>query len=146
MSAESSSSSGRVGRSARLLAQAAQTTDHAVRRRLLEETVLRNTSMARSIAARYRRRGISQDSLEQVAHLALTRAAVEFDPSLDPDFLAYAAATIRGDIQRWLRDLGWPGSPRTRMPDPGPGVLAGEPRPTSAARATQLPQELTPAR
>ena len=110
MSATIMSNGGRVSRSARLLAQAAQTTDHVVRRCLVDETIRRNTGLARSIAARYRRRGIPQETLEQVAHLALTRAASEFDPNLDPDFLAHAAATIHGDIRRWLRDLGWPAS------------------------------------
>jgi RNA polymerase sigma-B factor len=59
------------------------------------------------VAARYRRRGIPDEDLEQVACLALVRAARRFDPARGHDFLSYAVPCIRGEIRRYFRDQGW---------------------------------------
>ncbi len=77
------------------------------RDRLIEEVVLANTGAARSIAQRYARRGVPLEDLEQVAYLALIRAARKFDGTRAEDFLVYAVPTIRGEIRRWFRDQGW---------------------------------------
>jgi len=53
-----------------------------------------------------------RDDLEQVARIALIHAADRFDPSLDRPFVAYARATIIGELKRHLRDATWP----MRMP------------------------------
>ena len=76
------------------------------RARLLAEVVL-NMGVAQAIASRYRRRGVADDDLQQVAYLALTKAARKFNPDAGHDFLSYAVPTIRGELRRYFRDSGW---------------------------------------
>lgn len=71
--------------------------------------------LARSLAARYRNRGIDLDDLTQAANLALTKAARGFDPRTGTSFLAYAVPTIRGEIRRYFRDCGWAVRPTRRI-------------------------------
>ena len=71
-----------------------------------DELVRRHSSLARSMAARYRGKGIDEEDLLQVANFALLKAIQRYDPatgSLRP----YAAATISGELKRLLRDKGW---------------------------------------
>jgi RNA polymerase sigma-B factor len=79
----------------------------AERARLVEEVILANTGVARSMAQRYARRGVPVQDLEQVAYLALVRAAQKYDGDRADDFLTYAVPTIRGELKRWFRDHGW---------------------------------------
>jgi len=106
----------------RLLAEATQARG-AERERLIEEVILLNTGVARSIAGRYAGRGISRDDLEQVAYLALCRAAHKFDGHLAEDFLTFAVPTIRGEIKRHFRDLGWVVRPPRRVQELQAGVI-----------------------
>ena len=76
-----------------------------------------NAGVARSMASRYRNRGIDLDDLEQVALLGLTKAAQRFDPSAGHDFLSYAVPTIRGELRRHFRDAGWMVRPPRRVQD-----------------------------
>ena len=76
-----------------------------------------NAGVARSMASRYRNRGIELDDLEQVALLGLTKAAQRFDPSAGHDFLSYAVPTIRGELRRHFRDSGWMVRPPRRVQD-----------------------------
>lgn len=71
--------------------------------------------VARSIAGRYRRRGIAADDLEQVACLGLIRAAHRYQPALGADFLAYAVPVIHGDLRHHFRDHGWVVRPPRRV-------------------------------
>ena len=89
-----------------LLARAAQCSK-SERRRLLAEVVELNMGVADAIASRYRRRGVPDEDLHQVAYLALTKAARNFDPDAGHDFLSYAVPTIRGELCRYFRDSGW---------------------------------------
>jgi RNA polymerase sigma-B factor len=82
---------------------------------LVEEVVVLNMPVARSVARRYRDRGLSQDDLDQVAYLALTRAAQNFDPDLASDFLSYAVPCIRGELKKHFRDSGWSIRPPRRV-------------------------------
>ena len=77
------------------------------RRRQVHELIEANVTVARSMAARYRNRGIDLDDLEQVALVGLTKAAQRFDATAGHDFMAYAAPTIRGELRRHFRDSGW---------------------------------------
>jgi len=97
----------RADLTARLLHQAAETADDLERRRLQDEVVVLNMGIARSIAARYRGRGISQDDLEQAAYVALLRAVRGFNPAYERPFLSYAIPTIDGEVKRQFRDHGW---------------------------------------
>jgi len=96
----------RASGTADLLARAARCSQEQ-RLRLLSEVVELNMGVADAIASRYRRRGVADDDLHQVAYLALTKAARNFDPDAGHDFLSYAVPTIRGELCRYFRDSGW---------------------------------------
>ncbi len=84
---------------------------HALR----DQVVIANLGVADSIARRYSHRGTPADDLEQVARLALVKAASSFRPELGHDFLSYAVPTIRGEVRRWFRDHGWMVRPPRRV-------------------------------
>lgn len=71
--------------------------------------------VARSVARRYRDRSIPLEDLEQVAYVALVRAARKFDIGQERDFLAYAVPTISGEVKRYFRDHGWTIRPPRRV-------------------------------
>lgn len=100
---------------ASLLRQAAQVEDAEMRAELLEEVVLANVCVARSIASRYRSRGIPAEDLEQVANAALVRAVNQFDGDRASDFLSFAVPSIRGELRRYFRDHGWMVRPPRRV-------------------------------
>ncbi|HEY0643923.1 MAG TPA: SigB/SigF/SigG family RNA polymerase sigma factor [Nocardioides sp.] len=86
-------------------------------RTLTDQLIETNAGVARSMAGRYRNRGIDLDDLEQVALLGLTKAAQRFDPAAGHDFLSYAVPTIRGELRRHFRDAGWMVRPPRRVQD-----------------------------
>jgi RNA polymerase sigma-B factor len=77
------------------------------RQGLVDELIAINAAVARSMAARYRNRGIDLDDLEQVALVGLVKAARRFDPFAGHDFMSYAVPTVRGELRRHFRDSGW---------------------------------------
>ena len=77
------------------------------RQELVDELIEANLAVARSMAARYRNRGIDTDDLEQVALIGLVKAARRFDASSGHDFMSYAVPTVRGELRRHFRDSGW---------------------------------------
>jgi RNA polymerase sigma-B factor len=87
----------------------------AERRRLVDEVIVANLDVARSVARRYSNRGVPTEDLEQVACMALVRAANRFDPARAEDFRAYAVPTIRGELKRYFRDHGWTVRPVRRV-------------------------------
>ena len=109
------SDSGRSEVTASLFARIAESRDELERRRLLDEVVVANLGVADAIAHRYTRRGTPTEDLEQVARLALVKAAGTFQPSRGHDFLSYAVPTIRGEVRRWFRDHGWMVRPPRRV-------------------------------
>jgi RNA polymerase sigma-B factor len=82
---------------------------------LTRQLIETNAAVARSMASRYRNRGIDRDDLEQVALLGLTKAAQRFDPTAGYDFLSFAVPTIRGELRRHFRDSGWMVRPPRRV-------------------------------
>jgi RNA polymerase sigma-B factor len=90
-----------------LLRAAAQAGSPDVCRALQERAVEVNMPVAAQIAQRYRGRGVATEDLEQVAYLALVKAAQRYEYAEDRDFLSFAVPTIRGEVQRYFRDLGW---------------------------------------
>src|ERR1044071_4248492 len=104
--------------------------------------------VARSVASRFRRRGIEDDDLAQVAYTALTRAARDFDPGRHKDFLSYAVPTIRGELKKHFRDLGWAVRPPRRVQETQARITRAEgalvqklgrsPRPSEIAAALGL--------
>lgn len=71
-----------------------------------EELVRRHKDLAQAIARRYRGKGLGDDDLQQVAMMALLKAIQRFDSDLG-DLRPYAAATISGEMKKFLRDKGW---------------------------------------
>jgi len=97
------------------------------RRDLVNQLICLNMGVAESIAARYRRRGISDDDLNQVAYLALVRAANAYDHSRGHDFLSYAVPCIRGEVRRHFRDRGWMVRPPRRVQETQARITAADP-------------------
>lgn len=106
------------------------------REQLLDEIVVLNMPVARSVAARFRGRGLDEQDLEQVAFLALTRAARAFDAAQGHGFLAFAVPTIRGELKKHFRDHGW-----TVRPPRSVQELQGRIRPAREDLAQELGRE-----
>jgi RNA polymerase sigma-B factor len=96
----------RAAGTAELLARAARCSKDS-RDQLIAQVIELNMGVADAIASRYRRRGVPDEDLQQVAYLALTKAARKFDPDAGHDFLSYAVPTVRGELCRYFRDAGW---------------------------------------
>jgi RNA polymerase sigma-B factor len=79
----------------------------ADRDRIEEELVRINMRVAADATRRFRNRGIATEDLEQVAYVGLVKAVRAFDPDRGHDFLSFAIPTIRGEVRRHFRDLGW---------------------------------------
>jgi RNA polymerase sigma-B factor len=100
-------SQARATRTTTVVAGLRETRSAGERQRLVDELIEANVAMARSMATRYRNRGIDLEDLQQVALVGLTKAAQRFDASAGHDFLSYAVPTIRGELRRHFRDAGW---------------------------------------
>jgi len=105
----------RAVRTAELLQQASEAGDPARRCELLDDVVVVNMPLARMIAHRFRGRGVPVEDLEQVAYLALTRAAREFKLSHGRPFHSYAVPCIRGTVKKYFRDQAWSIRPPRRI-------------------------------
>ena len=85
-----------------LLADYAKTRDRDVLARLVEGYL----PLCRSIARRFRGRGVEQEDLEQVAAMALMKAIERFEPERGFRFSTFAMPTIAGEVRNYLRDQG----------------------------------------
>ena len=110
-----------------LLSRAAMVTDPVTRQGLLEQAVLLNQPVARSLAQQYQRRGVDPEDLVQVAMLGLVKAVRGYRPTLAKPFAAYAVPTIRGEIKRHFRDRGWMVRPPRSLQELSRAVSAVEP-------------------
>ena len=97
------------------LLKAASESEGPERDALLDQVIVLNIGVAHAIAHRYRNRSVPVEDLEQVACMALVRAAHKFDVSQERDFLTYAVPTISGEIKRHFRDQGWTIRPPRRV-------------------------------
>ena len=84
-----------------LLKKAAKGDDSA-----LEQLVLLNMGLVRSIARRFIDRGTEYEDLVQIGILGMLKAAESFDPARGTVFSTYAVPLIIGEIRRHLRDDG----------------------------------------
>ena len=113
---------------------------------LLDEVVILNAPVARSIASRYRSKGVDSDDLEQVAYLGLVKAANGYRVDASTAFLSYAVPTIRGELKRYFRDCAWTVRPPRRVQEVQGSIAAAEPEliqrlghvPTDAETAAAL--------
>lgn len=71
------------------------------------DLVAGHARLARSLARRFSHHGESKDDLEQVALMALVKAARRYDRSRETSFSTYATASILGEIKRHFRDKTW---------------------------------------
>jgi len=79
-----------------------------VERELMRERLIADhMGDARRMAARYLRRGVPQEDLEQVAYLGLVKAVDNFEPGYGVAFLGYATPVIVGELKRYFRDSTW---------------------------------------
>jgi len=141
----------RAATTARLLAQAAETDDELEAKRLQDEVVVLNMAVAQAITARYRGRGVPGDDLLQVAYMGLLKAARGFDPTVGREFLSYAIPTVKGEVKRYFRDLGWMVRPPRRIQELQAQVSAAmrelrqtlgrSPRPSEVAQFLEVPVE-----
>jgi RNA polymerase sigma-B factor len=116
-----------------------------------DEIIRLNMVVARDCARRYRGRGIAADDLEQVAYLGLVKAVRGFDPDRGFDFLSFAVPTVRGELRRHFRDLGWALRPPRSIQELQTRILAAEgdlaqqlgrsPRPSDFARHLEVDLE-----
>lgn len=115
----------RKERTAELIAQASAV-HGSERDRLLDEAIRINIPVARTLAARYRNRGESQEDLDQVACMALTRVVHNFTPDRGADLLVFAVPSILGELKRYFRDASWAVRPPRRLQELRPRVAAAE--------------------
>jgi RNA polymerase sigma-B factor len=130
----------------------AREADADERRRHQDEIIRLNMAVARDCARRYRGRGIASDDLDQVAYLGLVKAVRGFNPDLGFDFLAFAVPTVRGELRRHFRDLGWALRPPRSIQELQTRILAAEgdltqelgrsPRPSDFARHLDVDLDL----
>jgi RNA polymerase sigma-B factor len=105
----------RSAETARLFDEVAAATTDAARHDLIDQIIVLNLGVAQAVARRFRGRGIPDEDLEQVACMALVRAAQKFDLAHERDFLTYAVPTISGELKRHFRDVGWTIRPPRRI-------------------------------
>src|SRR3954447_1258409 len=106
---------GRAERTRALVARLAECTHEEERQALRNELAAVNMPVADAVVSRYRSRGVATEDLQQVAYLALTKAARRFDPTSGHDFLSFCVPTIRGEVRRYFRDKGWMVRPPRRI-------------------------------
>ena len=109
-----------------LLLRMVDTTDPDERRRLESAVVLEHQGVARSIAARYRGRGVERCDLEQLAFLGLVKAVRRWEPGRSEDFLQFAVPTIAGEIKRYFRDHLFVVRPPRRIQEARAALFAAE--------------------
>ena len=141
----------RTEETVRLFAERAEAPEY--RRSEIEDQLVRlNMPVAVDATRRFRSRGIATEDLEQVAYLGLVKAVRGFDPDRGHDFLSFAIPTIRGEVRRHFRDLGWTVRPPRSIQETQTKIIASEPelyqllgrapRPSDIARHLDLDIEV----
>ncbi len=94
------------------------------RQPLLEEIACLHLDLTYRLATRYRRRGVCEEELRQVASVGLMKAIHGFRPELERDFTSYAIPTIMGEIKRFFRDKCWTVKPTRRIQELQANVIS----------------------
>ncbi|MGL5830350.1 MAG: sigma-70 family RNA polymerase sigma factor [Angustibacter sp.] len=119
-------------------AQPDQPADPEARERL----ILDYLPLAHRLARRFYGRGEHQDDLNQVALLALVRAADGFDPCRSTPFPAYAIPSILGELRRYFRDYGWAIRVPRRLQELQAGIASTTDALTHSLGATPEPTQV----
>ena len=90
----------------RELIENAQSHDLEISERATEELLLLNMGLVRSIAVRFKDRGVDVEDLIQIGIIGMIKAIRSFDLSRETTFSTYAVPLIIGEIRRHLRDDG----------------------------------------
>jgi RNA polymerase sigma-B factor len=77
------------------------------RAELIDQAIVSALPLARTLASRYRGRGVDNEDLEQIAVEHLIRALRNYRPAPGSDFRSYTVPTIRGGIRHHFRDNAW---------------------------------------
>ena len=80
-----------------------------------EQLVLQFLGVADALSRGYRATGCEAMDLQQVARLGLVKAASRYCESKGHGFIAYAVATITGELKRYVRDHSWIVRPPRRI-------------------------------
>lgn len=105
------------------------------------DLIITHLGLASRLARGFRGRGVDADDLEQVANLALVKAAAGFDESKGV-FAAFATATIRGEIKRHFRDRAWGVRPPRRLQELQAQLSAEHSGDVTSANVQQLADRL----
>ena len=84
----------------------AQSNDEVESMLALEQIVEENMGLVRSIALRFRERGVDYEDLLQIGTIGMIKAVRSFAPEREVVFSTYAVPLIMGEIKRHLRDDG----------------------------------------
>ena len=84
----------------------AQSDDEEAALLATEKIILANRGLVRSIALRFRDRGVELEDLMQIGTMGMLKAIRSFDLSMGTSFSTYAVPLIFGEIRRHLRDEG----------------------------------------
>lgn len=98
-----------------LFEQIAACEDDEERHRLRDSVIVCNIPVADRLAGRYSGRGVPTDDLRQVARTCLVRVVRDFRMARAKDFLSYAVPSIRGELRKYFRDVGWTVRPPRRL-------------------------------
>ena len=126
---------------ARLFDQIAGATEEQAHQ-IRDEIIRLNMGVASDCARRYRGRGVATEDLDQVAYLGLVKAVQGFDRSRGFDFLSFAVPTIRGEVRRHFRDLGWALRPPRSIQELQSRILAAESDLTQELGRSPRPSDL----
>ena len=72
----------------------------------MEELVILNKGLVRSVSSRFRDRGMEMEDIIQIGTLGLIKAVRSFDVNRGTAFSTYAVPMIFGEIRKTLRDDG----------------------------------------
>ena len=92
--------------------------------RARERLIQQYMPLVKSLARRYSMRGEQYEDLVQVGCIGLIKAVDRFDPERRAEFGAFAIPNVAGEIQRYLRDRGWPIKVPRRLQELRPGLCA----------------------
>ena len=88
------------------LVEIAQSGDVTESEAASEELIRLNTGLVRSIAMRFRDRGVELEDLMQIGTIGLLKAIRCFDLERGTSFSTYAVPLIFGELRRYMRDEG----------------------------------------